>query len=401
MRYFCSFLLLIFALLFVGQPAPAQSQCINDRSGGKGAANEDIAKSLELSVSPLTLSFSQSRNPGPSPSKSKTASGICATCLNTHPTEKSARNLVSWSKELFPRQTPPATTKKIKKECIEASLQRELIGDGYSCLTQKPKKFEYSGSSIPCLNQKSVDYIHFAVNEALNCLSTERTAIDPRFILKKFNNETGFNFFLAYSGGKGIGQLTSDPVDDIAGWRSANGKFNVGNARYILQDLVKSKNPACKPFIETIKNDLDMPPPSPAKEANYCHWVSPGDGLARNLVYSLGYYVYVRDKIVQPAVSRLAPRMGLNNNIINYITLVAYGPGGPAAAKALIRRIRLNDRMPPAQVKEKVIKLSSYVRQTEEKMDELLAKLNTNANANANANTNPTDAERRGDSCIQ
>ena len=79
--------------------------------------------------------------------------------------------------------------------------------------------------------------------------------------LKKINNETGFNFFLGYPGGVGIGQLTSDPVNELAGWwqkkrignrKSKNAKvettFNQGNAKYILENLSQNTNPSCAPF---------------------------------------------------------------------------------------------------------------------------------------------------------
>lgn len=281
--------------------------------------------------------------------------------------------------------------KQIKKDCIEASLQREPGNQGYSCDGDTKKKFENAGASMPCLNQKTVDFLHFAVNQAISCMSTGRVPIDPRIVLKKFNNETAFNFYLAYSGGKGIGQLTSDPVNEIAGYYKGK-KFVEGNGFHILESLMDSSNPACTPFKEILREDLKSPPPSPGSPKNYCDWIRPGDGIARNLIYSMGYYVHVRDNIIKPSVERRSTKFASNSETLNYLTLAAYGPDGPAGAKALIDRLRLNNNMSAAEVKNKIIKANAYVRQTEEKFaEELLPVMKQNI----------TDADKRGDTCVQ
>ena len=76
---------------------------------------------------------------------------------------------------------------------------------------------------------------------------------------------------------------------------------------------------------------------------------------------------------------------------MNALTLVAYGPGGPVQAKALIRKLRLNDRSNAAEALKKVTNDSAYVSQTNDKMKELLANLKK---------TNPTAEDLRGDSCV-
>lgn len=383
MKYlFC----ILFTVLTVFSPhlwaAESASLCINDREGHKkvSESNQAINNSLEASVSPLTQA--SSRKDG------NLSSGICATCSKTTTTEKSARTLLAWTKDVTKKQ---AGAKKISRACIEASLQRDSGGDGFACATETPQKFIQKGSTAACLNNRVVDHIEFAVNDAIACFASEYKALDPRFVLKKINNETGFNFFLAYPGGKGIGQLTSDPVDEIAGWKDRKGKFIKGNAFYILEDLISNNNPSCRPFREAIKNDLKNPPPSPSLEKNYCAWVSPGDGLARNLVYSFGYYIHVRDKIIKPALFRKSPALAANSEIVNYFTLVAYGPGGNKEAKSLIDRLRINNKSNPAHIKNQIIRRNPYVKQTEEKMAELLEKMNAPA----------TEANLGGDLCVK
>ncbi|MEK2645358.1 hypothetical protein [Bdellovibrio sp. BCCA] len=376
MRQFLS--ILIFSTLFILPGiSSAQYLCVNDKSEKKGAQNQDINKSMDAARDPLTRAFLRYRN-------SLAPARVCAASDYAPGIKNDIYNLGA----ILAQGTK---VKQIKKDCIEASLQREPGNQGYSCDGDTKKKFENAGASMPCLNQKTVDFLHFAVNQAISCMSTGRVPIDPRIVLKKFNNETAFNFYLAYSGGKGIGQLTSDPVNEIAGYYKGK-KFVEGNGFHILESLMDSSNPACTPFKEILREDLKSPPPSPGSPKNYCDWIRPGDGIARNLIYSMGYYVHVRDNIIKPSVERRSTKFASNSETLNYLTLAAYGPDGPAGAKALIDRLRLNNNMSAAEVKNKIIKANAYVRQTEEKFaEELLPVMKQNI----------TDADKRGDTCVQ
>lgn len=285
----------------------------------------------------------------------------------------------NWSKikELAPLAKVQAAAfrpKKIRSECIQSSLQREVDNEGFICKGNTPVKFENQSSKTPCITSDIVNYMQFAVNEALDCVSPADNPIDARFIMKKYNNETGFNFFLGYSGGVGLGQLTSDPVKEIAGWSEKSGKktiFNEGQAKPILEELMNSAKPSCQAFKKVLQADLQKPPPLPNKKANYCHWLSIGNGLTRNLFYSMAYYRWVRDAIVLPKISEKAPSMAKDPDIVNAFTLVAYGPGGLTQAKSLIQRLRLNKSSNKAEVLKKLKQASEYYQQTEEKMTEL------------------------------
>lgn len=297
----------------------AQNTCVNDKSGKKGAQNQDINKSLASSQDPLKKAF-QKHQWG-----LKHDMGYFTAC---EPDGKQAASLQTLDKDVKKIIATQARVKQIKVECIEASLQREVGNVGYACSGNTSKRFDNAGASSPCLNRETVDYLHFALNQALQCMSDGRSPIDPRFILKKINNETAFNFYVAYNGGVGIGQLTSIPVKEIAGWKE-DGEMIEGNGSHILEELRKSQNPSCAPFKEIVKNDLLQPPPRPGAPKNYCTWVNPGTGIARSLVYSLGYYVHVRDNIIKPALKSRAPKLAQNTDVVNYMTLVAYGPEAP------------------------------------------------------------------------
>ncbi|MGE9744511.1 hypothetical protein [Bdellovibrio bacteriovorus] len=375
--------LLIAALSsFVALPATAAPQCVNDKSGSKGVSNQEINQSLIQATDPLTQAFAYSNFEA-----SRKAGYVVACEL-----EDRFKALKKTSQDIAKVTKAQSNVKAIRRECIEASLQREVGNQGYSCLKDRPKKFENAGKSAPCLDSSTVDFIEYSLNQALNCMSSDRNPIDPRFILKKINNETAFNFYIAYNGGVGMGQLTSNPVKELAGWKE-DGEFIEGNGRNILETLMKSQNPACKPFRDIMKDDLVNPPPRPGSPKNYCTWVSPGKGVARNLIYSLGYYVHVRDSIVRPALAARAGRLAANQDVLNYLTLVAYGPQGPSEAKSLIRKLRLSNTTAPGDAVSRIIKNNSYVRQTEVKMNELLDEYKPGVPH--------TPADKKGDTCLK
>lgn len=383
------YLLLLLSLTLLNAPvafgASPSSTCMNDPNGTRGlGSNQSINNALHTATDPLTKAYTASLTKGvcpPANTPSKTANDI----------KRITSSVMS--------------VKKIKAECIQASMQREVGNTGYTCNKGQPKAFDNGKNSGACINPNTFNFVQYSINQAISCMSPAADPIDPRVILKKINNETGFNFYIGYSGGVGIGQLTSDPVNEIAGWWSTKKvrdkktkrvhkvttTYNSGNARGILETLATNPNPACAPFKKIIEKDLNVLPPSPGSKKNYCSWLSVGEGLGRSLVYGLGYYVYARDHYIKEALAERAPELIKNKDLVNTLTLVAYGPGGPAQAKSLIRTLRLNNRTRPAEAILQVTRQSDYVQQTNDKMNELMAKVGKSA---------PSTEDLRGDSCV-
>ena len=380
MQIFAFLSYIVLAILFAN-PSFAQVACVNDPDGSRGIAqNQGINNALLMAHDPLTKAYLASLGKNG--------------CLPVDNSKKTAADLSKVTNNVL-------AISKIKPECIKASLQREVGSTGYTCPKGKPVPFDNSKDGAACINEKTFGFIQFAVNQAISCMSPPEDPIDPRFILKKINNETGFNFYLGYIGGVGIGQLTSDPVNEIAGWTETtkfkNGRvrytYNQGNAHYILDNLMTSTNPACAPFKKVIEKELKEPPPAPGSRKNYCSWVSVGDGVARSLVYGLGYYIYARDHFIKDTLKdRNAEQLMKNKELVNTLTLVAYGPGGPVQAKTLIKILRLNNNTNPVKAIQQISNSSNYVDQTNTKMSELLQKLNRPKPATAN--------DLRGDLCV-
>lgn len=344
---------LIMILSFFSQSSWSAPQCINDLRGFKKPQNQVINNSLAKARDPLTLKF-----------RTEKPSEPCLPCGSQGHRQKMIPDLKALRDFIQPS--------KIKKECIVASLQRETAGTGYSCATGHPQAFDNAGATAPCLNSSVADFLHYSLNQALSCLSPKEDPVDPRQILQKINNETAFHFFLASKAGVGQGQLTSYPVKEIAGWYNQKKEFIPGQAYYLMEKLMASKNPACDPFKKIVSKDAKTPPPLPGTKANYCRWLSVGEGLGRNLFYSLAYYIYVRDQIVKEELKEKAPALVKNKELVNALTLISYGPQGPAEARSLIHTLRLNNQTKPIEARKKLMEASSYLRQTQSKMAELI-----------------------------
>ncbi|MGZ3768915.1 MAG: hypothetical protein ACXVCR_04850 [Bdellovibrio sp.] len=345
--------------------------CINNKSGTKNTKNLRINDSFEKLLQsdtkdPLIAdyqnylkSLEQKKETAPEPQKPQC---YLMSCAENFPVIKTLSARVE---KIFKSAN---RTRKIKKECIEASLQREVNNDGFFCdgIPKKPSKFD-NKIDPPCLKENIVDFIHYSVNQALNCFSSQREAIDSRFILKKINNESGFNFFLGYSGGTGLGALTSHPIKDTWGYFDENKNFVKGRVKKVLEEILESPYPSCKPFIEIIKKDMAKNPPYPTD--NYCTWIKPGEGLGRNLIYSLAYYVFVRDEVIKPELNEKYKKISTDKEIINYLTLMSYGPGGTVGAMTELT-VNRADRLGIS--KEKLINSSEYLTDTEKKSEEMI-----------------------------
>jgi hypothetical protein len=381
---------LLIPLIFIPHWSFAEGQvkCENDTAEIKGSSNYAINSALFAARDPLSLAFKQYQK------RMTVQRAHCAPDETpVIPLNQNRKDLGDVASACMP--APP----RIKAECIKGGLNRNTGGEGYSCVNGKPVKFSNVGESSTCLNRTAVDYITYSVNLAIECMSTPEEPIDPRVVLKKLNSESGFNYFLAQAGGKGIGQLIEDPVMDMAGWwdkdeDTGKVKWHEGNGKPILRAVVDSTNPACAPFKQVIEDELDQsPPPLPGSKANYCTWIGTGDGLARNLVYSLGYYMLARDRYIEPTLRARAPQLANNPAVLNYFTLVAYGPKGQAESKALMDTLNIGKKSKPADVMKQIIKHSDYVEKYESRVIELHNKLEPGKVLD--------EADLSGDSCLE
>ncbi|HEY8270129.1 MAG TPA: hypothetical protein VIG33_04525 [Pseudobdellovibrionaceae bacterium] len=250
----------------------------------------------------------------------------------------------------------PEPAAKINRECIAAAMKRNPGDTGILCTT--PKSISRKNKTNQCINDNTVDYIHFAVNSAIQCMSSD-DPIDSRVLLKKFNNETAFHPSIASKGGVGLGQMTSIAVNEIS----------QGQGRYILENIAASRKTECKGFRDIAAKDLEKNPRINSK--NFCPWVSPGDGLARNLIYSIGYYLTLRDQYIIPAVERRSSSLSSSKDLINDLTNISYGPEGLKQVEWILQKYRVNNKTSTQTLQSQVNKNSKYLEDTKNKMHEL------------------------------
>ncbi len=139
--------------------------------GSKGAGNQAINKAFANSQDPLKKAFLAAQDP----------LANCVDCSTAPTPMKTINDLASSVDQMAVNSVE---TKKIKLACIQASLQREVVNNGYSCDGTHKVSFSMIGKNIPCLNNSVVEFIDFALNEGINCMSTGRDPIDARLSLK-------------------------------------------------------------------------------------------------------------------------------------------------------------------------------------------------------------------------
>lgn len=382
----------------VGAPEN-RTQCIN----GDVGKNKSLLASFDTNKDPLRLAFQKTQNqktsePAPEPQQEyiPTLMTDIETCFQTNTSLKNYSVIRDVTKhlsainpkmetnvpteaqkgfaEVAKQPSPKSMAPKIKRECIEASMTRSPGNDGYTC-SYPPKGSKHhnsantqsiltpygtaGGNSLQCINDRMVDYMTFAVNNAIQCMSPN-DPVDARVIFKKINNETAFNPSLASRGGVGIGQMTSPAKNELT-------DKELGRGRYILENIVDSKKPECEGFKNVAQDDLKKAP----RIGNSCEWVSTGNGLARSLMYTVGYYLTMRDQYVIPSLERRSPHLIGNASLISDFTAIAYGAEGLDHAKWLMQKYRAGKGSNLKDLQDKIRRDSVYLSNIKGKMKEI------------------------------
>lgn len=248
---------------------------------------------------------------------------------------------------------------QISPVCIHNSMGRENKTLTYFCQIKNGKMTKTSmgspGPQGPCMTSEIASYVSWAMSKAIACLNDPQKPINPLLIYKKFNNETGFNFTAASIGGVGIGQLTTAAIKDI------------NSESMYVRNVLNSTRPECEPFKSALQK-------LPQSATSYCELIEPSDGLARNLFYSISYFLRIRDHYMEKL--RVNQLLQNNNPPIesadyqNYIALAAYGAEGLAVFPKILQAAK---RFPNnyAQFEKSAGAQSVYLRATEAKFKEV------------------------------
>lgn len=257
-------------------------------------------------------------------------SGFCIDCLGTSP-HQTTKDLRAVTQRALPRS--------ISRSCIAASLRRQHTAPSRFCAAPEkaPKDLAPPGPNGPCITPEMTDYITWSFNQAVACLNPTAEPLDPFLLFQKFNNETGFKYFTGYAGGVGVGGLTSIAVQEL------------NQSSRIMRQVSLYARPECEPF----KNALLA---RPKNVHRHCEWIENDHGLARNLIYSVAYFLDIRDRqFANHRYDHQGQRISMRQKIqavagpdslqwLNYASLALYGPSPDAALKSLNKVLNTNPR---------------------------------------------------------
>ncbi len=248
------------------------------------------------------------------------------------------RTLIATASALAPQRF-------VRRQCIQRAMMRlPNVGgvDYYDCETDSSNPRELR--RLPCITTEMVAYTHFTVNEAINCLSQPGSPIDAQLLFRKINNESAFAGFIRNQNGTGIGQLVSFGAREMGpGGRGHN----------FLMERMQRRGRACDRFTSLASRELDLTSPNAQGERSVrtCQLVGMGNGMARNMIYSIGLFLYYREAMPHNA-EQLLREAGLGDHpdflrMRDLLTMVAYSREGPQGMRLVMRQLRsrLSPRM--------------------------------------------------------
>lgn len=341
------------------RPAPAPYD-LNDQSCVVGKdSRRELATQFNRFSEPATLKFKQFILNGERPTCS------LENAIQPSPSQVTqASDLAQVAEQLRDSAFP------IKMKCVLESLKIEtgIEAQDYQCTDEKATPKSLGSNTKQCYTQPMVDYIHQSVENSMGCVnSLSSTQIDPVTIFKQINNESTFKINLASSMGNGLGQLTSAPLYDLMNSRSAFGP--------LLQSLDGSTDPRCAELKTISQEDRKTPLRLPKNifTAGICKYLSPGQGVQRNLLYSFMLHSYLKSRVIKAFKNRF-PKLSLDSpsshQLIEQLTMVGYGPRGLREAFGILGSSGNISQMIG------VAKNNSYIRVTESKYDVVLKNIN-------------------------
>jgi hypothetical protein len=262
----------------------------------------------------------------------------------------------------------------ISRDCIRSALLRveKIDSNRIMCSSDGSRRIRYNYEDNSkkgrdwCIDESMVDYIHWSFNKTLECVNAIALhPLDPKIFFKKINNESSFAFHIANKGGMGIGQLTTFAMREMERSDTSSGGY-----QYIRRAM-ESEHPSCVMFRDILSKTSR---PGQRITDRVCDFVSAGEGIARNLFYSMAYFVHKRDTHPGP-VRAWAKKHGITNpRIIDLITLVGYSRHGAAAAKRWALQVIASGVDPNdySSFEAKYARKAQYIKDINEKMREFL-----------------------------
>ena len=206
----------------------------------------------------------------------------------------------------------------LKTDCLVAGSKFKASSSQISCPSGKrSKNFNF------CINRDFLEYQNAIISSFMSCAAKSGIkTLDAAHLMKMYTLESGFRPNYAYPGGVGIGQLTSIFVKDI---------HQAHRGRKYLNKIAASENAECKAAKVISERDLKKQP----RHSDNCSFVSVGDGLERNILYSILGTATAWEKNIEPKLRKYFAKYKDHpqlEEVKNLALLNSYGPTGHAMA---------------------------------------------------------------------
>ncbi len=348
--------LILFPALLLALPSFSAEQCI---SGDPGATNLIDQMKTAAKSSALTKMIYQDYQIGVHPTQAQAPATDCKDCN----AEKEKQRTGHLDKLPAPGAIPAAPQVLFKKECLAESGHFKADTAEVTCPEGKKAR-----NRNLCLTENLLEYQNAVISSFSGCmLKSGFKSMDSASLFKLYSLESAFKPQYAYNGGVGIGQLTRVFVEDIH-QKHRGLKF--------LKAIANSNDKECNAAKIIASEDIKNKP----QIANTCSFTSVGEGLERNILYTLVGLENSWEKDISPKFKSYNERYKNDPKLKeaqDLALLNSYGPGGRVAARAAVERL---SSLPPekfiAAIKKPMTKvrgqsLSIYINKMEARQKQL------------------------------
>lgn len=266
--------------------------------------------------------------------------------------------------ELLRKMAPDARL-LLRTDCLSASGQVDAPTTELKCPEGKlSSKYNF------CFDSNLMRYQNAVITDFYKCVKKlTNLPLTPAGLFEMYSLESGFKPHYAYNGGVGIGQLTGIFVDDINQKHRGFG---------ILKKVANTSDADCEIAKKIAEKDIKKPV---RLNNNRCKFVEYGEGMERNVLYTLIGMANSWDKDIEPAMEKYIAKHKGNPALPRATELAllnGYGPGGRAAARAAVRRLT---KLSPTQFINQIQKpmsgskgsnLTSYLGKMQKRQKQLL-----------------------------
>lgn len=187
-----------------------------------------------------------------------------------------------------------------------------------------------SRTTTLCQTEEIMTYQNAVISSLMTCAKKAGLpTISPSVLFGIYSVESGFKPQYASRNGLGMGQLTGIFVKDVLQkWRG--GEY--------MQKIAQSNLPECAAAKFLAAKDLRSPP----RHSNSCAFTQLGEGMERNVLYTMVGLATAWEKDLSPKLNAYLQKHAGHPALeeIKSLTIAnAYGAGGRADARALASRL--------------------------------------------------------------